>query len=113
MRDPALWEYTVCDITSPLSQCDGCGAPGFGLWFPEFGDRESVDSDFKLCLRCSFSEEALREQLFMRHGTGCCLHAAVDDNNTDLETLDACIQRADEANHAFCSFVGRVLRGKV
>lgn len=54
--------------------------------------------------------ESFIEALYEHHGTGCCLHIAIDDENLRDGDLDFCIRVARERGHPACEALARLLR---
>ena len=50
------------------------------------------------------------DQLYTRRGSGCCLHAVVDDFNIGDSALDFCIQLAEEKGCSECLRLAKVFR---
>lgn len=78
---------------------------------PKFSVGQSGTEIFGICTNCQTADHELLRELYMRHGTGCCLHVVVDDHNAEDATVDFCIKWAQSRGHTFCEHLGNRLRG--
>lgn len=47
--------------------------------------------------------------IYARHGAGCCLHIVTDDDNTEQDCADYCLERAKTLGHPDCIAAAELL----
>lgn len=87
---------------------DGCGYElaaftGPGRWRPR-GLRLETE-ELRLCPDCQADTDKLVAELFTRHGTGCCLHVALDDHNLEDDSIAFVKGWARDKGHTLCELI--------